>query len=157
MLSVKELSDQQLNYKSVSYNKSILESLAELNAAETIIWNKIQAVLHDKNDNEAAQSSELEDAEIRQLVNAEGYLKLNSHAISSITGDANYYLKEFKEERSQVLKYVRTTTEDLREYVTVTPYGNIDIYQLLLLISYESERMAAQVVTIKAEPLFPAD
>jgi hypothetical protein len=61
----------------------------------------------------------------------------------------------FKTSRLRYLKYIKTTTEDLRNRFIDLPTGTIDCYQLLLLMAAYSDRHERQIKEIIAHPRFP--
>src|SRR5262249_21168007 len=65
-------------------------------------------------------------------------------------------LESFKMTRAEHLKYMKGTTEDLKNHVAQTEYGWLDCYQLCLLISSYSKHYRQQIEEIKADPNFPS-
>jgi hypothetical protein len=65
-------------------------------------------------------------------------------------------LESFKNTRAEHFKYMKGTTEDLRNHVAHTAYGWLDCYQVCLLISSYSKRYLQQIEEIKADPNFPS-
>jgi hypothetical protein len=61
----------------------------------------------------------------------------------------------FKTRRTDHIKYIKTTTEDLRNHVVQTPVGWLDCYQLCLMIGALSNRFVNQIEEIKNHPGFP--
>jgi vacuolar-type H+-ATPase subunit D/Vma8 len=68
---------------------------------------------------------------------------------------ANEILDAFKEKRGQLIKYAKTTTEDMRNHVAQMPFGYIDAYQLIVFISAHTRRHIMQIEEVKANPAFP--
>jgi hypothetical protein len=64
-------------------------------------------------------------------------------------------LNDFKTTRADHIKYVKTTTEDLRNHVAQTPLGWVDAYQLCLFLSGHTNRHTQQMDEIKADAGFP--
>jgi len=62
----------------------------------------------------------------------------------------------FKESRERTLDYVRDTQDDLRSHFFKHPaVGDMDAYQMLLLISAHTERHTAQIKEVKSNAAFP--
>jgi hypothetical protein len=61
----------------------------------------------------------------------------------------------FKEKRDHTLDYVRTTADDLRAHVTKGPAGEMDAYQVLLMIAGHTNRHVLQIQEVKAAAGFP--
>lgn len=64
-------------------------------------------------------------------------------------------LKKFIALTNHQIKYIRTSTEDLRNHVVETAAGWIDCYQYYLLMADQSEYFAKQIYIIKSSPRFP--
>ena len=65
-------------------------------------------------------------------------------------------LESFKATRTEHFKYMKGTTEDLKNHVAQTAYGWVDCYQLCLLISSFSKHYLQQIEAIKADQNFPS-
>jgi hypothetical protein len=61
----------------------------------------------------------------------------------------------FTAARDKNLEYVRTTTDDLRVHVTKGPVGDMDAYQLLLLMASHTGRHTEQIREVQANPDYP--
>jgi hypothetical protein len=64
-------------------------------------------------------------------------------------------LKAFNDGRDSLITYVNTTNDDLRDHIAKMPFGNIDAYQVILLISAHTNRHTQQLNEVKADPNFP--
>jgi hypothetical protein len=61
----------------------------------------------------------------------------------------------FKKMRNEHIKYMRSTTEDLRNHVVQMPFGKIDCYQLCLMVAAHTERHRKQIEDIRHSAGFP--
>jgi hypothetical protein len=68
-------------------------------------------------------------------------------------GDA---IADFKMIRTDHIKYMKTSTEDMRNHVVTMPFGSIDCYQLYLMLAAHSNRHTQQMNEVKNSPGFPA-
>lgn len=64
-------------------------------------------------------------------------------------------LAEFKSKRSKHIKYINSTTDDLRNHYNDWPFGKTDAYQTILFMAGHSQRHAAQIAEIIKNPGFP--
>ena len=64
-------------------------------------------------------------------------------------------LESFKATRMEHIKYMKGTTEDLRNHVVQTTFGSLDCYQVCLVISLLDNKYLQQIEEIKADPNFP--
>lgn len=65
-------------------------------------------------------------------------------------------LADFKDTRNAHIRYMRTSTEDMRNRVVQLGTGWMDCYQLYLLIAAHSQRHTLQLNEVKAAAGFPA-
>ena len=64
-------------------------------------------------------------------------------------------LKEFKTKRDDHIKYIKTTSEDLRNHYNDFPFGKIDTYQTFLFMTAHSKRHTEQIVEVMNNAGFP--
>ena len=70
-------------------------------------------------------------------------------------GNTAQTLVVFKERRADLIKYMKSTEDDLRNHFAETPVGLIDTYQLLIFLSAHTKRHTLQIAELKAHPDFP--
>lgn len=63
--------------------------------------------------------------------------------------------RAFIEARNKSIEYVRTTDAPLRVHVGPTPAGELDAYQLLLLMAAHSARHTLQIREVEADANYP--
>jgi hypothetical protein len=64
-------------------------------------------------------------------------------------------LESFKGNRSNLIGYVKATTDDLRNHVAALPIGQLDCYQMILFIGAHCNRHTQQIREVKADAGFP--
>jgi hypothetical protein len=64
-------------------------------------------------------------------------------------------LKKFTALQNDHIKYLRTSTEDLRNHVVKASAGWIDCYQYYLLMADQNSHFSAIINKIKSSPRFP--
>lgn len=64
-------------------------------------------------------------------------------------------VKEFSTRRAKTAEYVRSTKEELRTHVTSSPVGQVDAYQMLVLLAAHSSRHTAQIKEVQANAAYP--
>ena len=147
--SIEDLKNHQLDFKSTASSLSIRDNIGQLNEIECSLWKIACKKLEtDKETDKAVKSAHVDE----NIKNLAGKASCNR---SKLKGNCDQLEKQFKENRAVIIKYVKTTTEDVRKQVVETPYGNLDIYQVLLLIAAETERITLEIDKIKQDPSFP--
>jgi len=66
-------------------------------------------------------------------------------------------IADFKTNRMTHIRYMKTSTEDLRNHVVQMPFGWIDCYQLYLMIAAHSNRHTQQMQEVIAGSGYPAN
>ena len=68
---------------------------------------------------------------------------------------ADEALQSFKDNRDNLIQYMKGTKDELRNHVAISQMGAMDAYQLVLLISAHSNRHTQQIKEVMADPNFP--
>ena len=64
-------------------------------------------------------------------------------------------LKAFTSKRDENIKYIQTTSDDLRNRYFDFPFGKVDSYQVVLFMSGHSVRHLKQIKEIMAQEFYP--
>ncbi|MBL7744465.1 MAG: hypothetical protein JNN00_13405 [Chitinophagaceae bacterium] len=154
--SLHGLSERQINYKPAKETLSIGELIMNMVALEIKCSEEIKTSLE--------KPSESEDR-LKIAVTDEQLLANNNYSLCQAVITDNMKkkmwkgpseaLKKFNAMRNNHIKYVRTSTEDLRNHVVSTPAGWIDCYQYYLLLADRSYYVAEKINEIKRSPSFP--
>lgn len=147
--SIEDLKNHQLDFKPSASSLSIRENIGQLNEIECSLWKIARKKLETDNESNKAIASDFKDDYIKNLT---GKARCKRNLVK---GNCDQIEKQFKDSRAVLIKYVRTTTEDVRRQVVETPYGHLDIYQVLLLIAAETERITLAIERLKQDPSYP--
>jgi hypothetical protein len=156
--SVKGLSEAQLNFKASPEKWSVKECVYHLALAENNLWGMADAQLKQSANPEKRAEIKVTDEMLQKMV-ADRTNKVKTsepfepHNAKWKTADEA--LKEFTDKRGDLIKYVKTSTEDVRNHVIQMPFGYIDSYQLMLMIAAHTLRHTQQIEEVKADPNFP--
>ena len=156
--SVKGLSAAQLSFKPASDRWSVQECMMHIALAEDGLWQMVTNTLQQPANAQNRDQIQVSDEDLLKLLtNREQKAKASETLDPAVARwpDAESALKHFKDRRQETIRYVKTTTDDLRNHVAQMPFGALDTYQLLLLISGHTARHTAQINEIKAHPGFP--
>lgn len=156
--SLKGLSENQLNFKAAPDRWSIKECLYHITLTENNLWAMLETSMKQPPAPEKRSEIKVTDEGLEKGVTDRSQ-KFKAADINQ-PGKASWKsasdaLADFKTARAAHLKYAKTTTEDLRNHVVQMPFGLIDCYQLMLMISGHCERHTLQINEVKADPKFP--
>ena len=152
--SIKGLSKKQINFKTDKNNKSIKDCIYHIAFIQNNLWQitknglKMPAnTIHIKKTNDAEMAGFLEN----QLQHPEHLIPFKKESFISI----DQAMKSFKNDRAELLRYVRTTTENVRAHTAQTPHGSFDAYQVMLMKCVYTNFFTGLIVEIKSSPNFP--
>jgi hypothetical protein len=146
--SVEALTPKQLNFKTNKNELSIKQCVFKLTSIENNLWAAAKTSL--KQETTSLQKTISNDEALTSFIQQKTFqcdeLKFKN------TKEA---LKFYKNERADMLKYVHTSTENVRAHIAKTCAGNFDAYQLMLLNTIFARYYTQQIETIKTNPNFP--
>jgi hypothetical protein len=157
--SVKDLSEAQLNFKPAADKWSVKECAQHLALAEAGLWQWAEMTLKQPaNPEKRAEIKMTDDAMLKGVTNRaqKAQAPENFQPKNAKWATLDETLTAYKEQRMKLIDYMKNTTEDMRGHIAVeTPFGPIDSYQIVLLISAHSNRHTQQINEVKANPDFP--
>jgi hypothetical protein len=146
--AVDGLSPKQLNFRTGKKDLSIKEYICKLVSTENNLWIAAKTSL--RQDTSSLKKTISDDEMLPSVIQQKSFrckeLKFKT------TREA---LKFYKNEKAEMLKYVHTSTQNVRAHVTTTCLGNFDAYQLILLNTIFAKYYTQQIEAIKAHPNFP--
>ena len=156
--SVKDLSLRQLNFKSIKDQNSVKQIIFQIAATEKNLWQTFKSAMDGQDTPDRRKEIKLSDTQLIHLIeNEEADFKMGT----TQKEDFNSYksiqeaLQSFKSLRAAHIKYMKSSTEDLRNHVVEMPFGYIDCYQLCLLMGAYSNYLVEKIERLKTDPRFP--
>ena len=158
--ATKGLSDAQLNFKAALDKWSVKECLYHIAAAEKLLWTMFESTMKGPANPEKRSEIKVTDEQVVQMVEdrskkaqAPEPMQPKNTGFNSLAEAIN----DFKKSRGEHIKYLKNSTEDLRNHVFQMPFGYIDGYQFLLFMAAHSNRHTQQMNEVKANAGFPAN
>lgn len=156
--SAKELSEAQLNFKSSPDSWSVLECIDHIALSENNLWQLIEVTMKAPANPEKRSEIKVADDQFVKMIEDRSNKVKTSEAFEPKNAkwkNINEALADFKNKRAAHIKYLKSSTEDLRNHVVQMPFGWIDCYQLSLMIAAHSNRHIQQIAEVKNDPNFP--
>ena len=156
--SVKGLSKAQLNFKAAPDRWSVKECMYHIAISEKNLWDMLEASMKGAANPEKRSEIKMTDEQIIKMMEDRSFKVKTAEPFEpkntpyKTLDDA---LSAFKSRRADHIKYIKTTTEDLRNHVVQMPFGSLDCYQLCLMMASHSNRHTQQIEEVKADPNFP--
>lgn len=156
--SVKDLTEAQLNFRPGQDQWTIKECLYHIAISERKLWNLIETTMKSPANPEKRSEIKLTDEELVKMMQDRSFkVKTNEQFEPKNTPYKNLdeALTDFKINRVSHIKYVKSTTEDLRNHVAQMSFGWLDCYQICLMFSAHSNRHIQQINEVKNSTDFP--
>ena|SRR5215213_359129 len=147
--SVEGLSARQLNFKPDKNTVSIKECIYRLVSIESSLWISAQTSL--TQEPSSIQKTAPDDKALPAIAEQEKKFQYKELKFKNI----KEALKFYKNERAEMLRYVQTSTQNVRQHVAKTDIGNFDAYQLMLLNTIYAKQYLQKIEKIKVHLNFP--
>jgi len=156
--SVKGLSDAQLEYRAGTDRWTIKECIQHIALSETNLRNFANAQLKQPaNPEKRAEIKITDDALVAMMKDRSSKFQAPEtfRPEQATWKTAAEAVQAFRDQRADLIRFAKTTTDDMRNHVAQAPFGWVDSYQMLLALSAHTLRHTAQIEEIKSSPGFP--
>jgi hypothetical protein len=156
--TVKGLSKAQLNFKAAPNRWSVKECAYHIAISEKNLWNMFEAAMKAPANSEKRSEIKMTDEQLVKIIEDKSNKVKTSEAFepkNTPYKSVDEALNDFKTRRADHIKYMKSTTEDLRDHVVQMPFGWIDAYQLSLMMAAQCNRHKQQMDEVIADPHFP--
>lgn len=154
--SVEDLTPAQLNFRPDPASPSIRECMSQLYATHTKLWELTEAALkHPADPGKKPSPPSLDDQLLLTKWNGVETVMSALGTIPSSRIDVDDLTSDYKKSVGSLIKFVRTSTDDMRHHLVQTPAGRLDAYQNMLLMSACTRSYIKKIESIKADPRFP--
>jgi uncharacterized damage-inducible protein DinB len=155
--SIEGLSDAQLNFKPSPGSWSVKECAYHIALAENNLWELADKTIKEGANPEKRSEIKMTDEQLLKKVEDRNFKVKTTEKLEP--ENAKYKsldeaLEDFKTKRAALLKFVKTSTDDMRNHVAQMPFGSLDSYQVLLMIAAHTNRHTQQIEEVKANPNF---
>jgi len=152
------LSDAQLNYKAAPEKWSVKECMYHIAGAEKLLWTMFEGAMKAQASPEKRAEIKVTDEQLIAIIQDRSKKAQAPEPIQPKNTGFNSLdeaVADFKKNRNDHVKYLKSSTEDLRNHVVQLPFGYIDCYQFLLFMAAHSNRHTQQMNEVKANAGFP--
>jgi uncharacterized damage-inducible protein DinB len=154
----KNLSDEQLKYKTAPDRWSVEECVKHIAAAENTLWMMADSIINTAANPEKRSEIKTTDDQVIAMITDRSFKAQAPEQLKPQNTPFKSYqeaIKAFAEKRDNLIQYVNSTDKDLRGHVVSFPIGTVDAYQILLFIGAHSKRHTLQIQEVMADPGFP--
>lgn len=156
--SIKGLSEAQLVFRPEAGRWTIKECIQHLALSEETLWKMADTQLKSPANPDQRTAIQVTDDGILQAMRDRSEKRKTFETLEPNIRqwrNTEEAINEFKDKREALMRYVKTTTDDMRSHVAMLDSGPMDTYQVLLLIAGHTDRHTAQINEVKAHPSFP--
>lgn len=157
MVAIKDLSEDQLNYKPNEESWSIAETMEHIAISEKNIFGIVEMTLTTEPDASKRSEVKMSDEQLLGIITSRDQ-KVKTRPEFEPTNSFGSYegsVEAFKVQRKSNLVFVKKTKEDLRNRYFDFPFGKVDSYQVILFMSGHTQRHMKQIVEIIKSESFP--
>ncbi len=158
LTQISDLTNKQLLFRISKKKKNIREYIVHIAGSEKKLWDLLEQAM--KTPSSPARRAEVLLSDDEMIKNVEDTTE-NGIAYDPFLDVRRIYhsyhdaLEDFKKQRLDHIRYLRTSTGDLRHHVVRLSFGTIDCYQLCLLIAAHANRHTQNIREIMEDPSFP--
>lgn len=156
--AIKGLNAAQLNYKISADKWSVQECVYHIAISEKSLWARLESSMKGPATPEKKKDLKITDEQVITMIEdrtnknkTSGPLEPENSRYKSFDEAMN----DFKAARTAHIKYIKATSEDLRNHFVQMSFGLLDCYQLCLMISAHTSRHTQQLNEVKADAGFP--
>lgn len=156
--SVRGLSEAQLNFKAAADKWSVKECMYHIAISEKNLWDMMEATMKAPANPEKRSEIKTTDEQLVKMMEDRSFKVKTVSAFEPVNTpykSLDEAIDAFKSRRAEHIKYMKSTTEDMRNHVVQMPFGWLDCYQLSLMMASHSNRHTQQINEVKADPAFP--
>ena len=156
--AIKGLSAAQLTYKMSPDKWSVQECVYHIAISEKRLWTMLETSMKAGPTPEKKKDLKVTDEQVIKMTE-DRTNKVKTFA--PLEPQNTHYksldeaMNDFKTTRAAHIKYMKATSEDLRNHFVQMPFGLLDCYQLCLLISSHTDRHVQQLNEVKTDQGFP--
>lgn len=156
--AIKGLSPAQLDYKPAADRWSVKECVYHIAISEKNLWAMLETSMKTPATPEKKKDLKVTDDQVVKMIE-DRTNKVKTFPPFEPQNTSYKSLEEamndFKTTRAIHVKYIKATSEDLRNHFVKMPFGLLDCYQLCLMIAAHTNRHTQQLNEVKADAGFP--
>ena len=155
--ALKGLTAAQLDYKPAADRWSVKECVYHIAISEKNLWAMLEKSMKEPANPEKKKDVKVTDEQVIKMIEdrtnkVKTFPPLEPQNAGYKTSEEA--INDFKTARAAHIKYIKATSEDMRNHFVQMPFGLLDCYQLCLMISSHTNRHTQQLNEVKADPGF---
>jgi hypothetical protein len=155
---VKGLTEAQLKFKPAPDRWSIEECVKHIAKSEEMLWHMTDSIVKAAaNPDKRSEIKVTDEQLVQRIEDRSTKIKTREPLMPENISfkDTEEALESFKKNREQLIEYVKSTNDELRNHIATMPFGMVDCYQMILFIAGHTNRHTQQIIEVKADPNYP--
>ena len=156
--TIKGLSETQLNFKASPEKWSVKECMYHIAISEKNLWAMMEGAMKSQANPEKRAEIKITDEQLIEMMEDRSSKVKTVESFEPKSTPYQYLddaVNAFKVMRADHIKYMKSTTEDMRNHVVQMTFGWLDCYQLCLMMASHSNRHMQQMKEVIADTDFP--
>ncbi|MBT8295384.1 MAG: DinB family protein [Gramella sp.] len=155
--SVNGLSEEQMAYHADEESWSVAEIVEHIIIVEGALKGMIEQRISSGETPDQKEEVKMTDEEVVGLItDRSGTIQTQDQfQPSGKFSEANEALEAFKDQRENIVEWLKESDADMRNYVNEFPFGKIDAHQTVLFMAGHTSRHTEQIEELKSNPEFP--
>lgn len=157
--SIEGLTDEQMQYKPDAESWSIAQIIEHINTVEAGLKSMLEGKFAEDETPELRAELKMTDEQIL------GFITDRSQKVktqpqfepSGTFNTADEALEAFKDQREDIVDFLKDSDVDMRNYINDFPFGKIDAYQTVLFMAGHTARHTDQIEEVKQDTGFPQE
>ncbi len=154
---VNGLSQDQMSFKATEDSWSVAEIVEHIIIVEGALKSMLEArIAAGETPDQKAEVKMTDEEIVGFITDRSSQIKTQDQfQPSGKFSEADEALEAFKDQREDIVDWLKDSDVDMRNYVNEFPFGKIDAYQTVLFMAGHTARHVAQIEEIRSDPEFP--
>ena len=156
--AIKGLSAAQLTFKASPDKWSVQECVYHIAISEKNLWAMLESSMKGPATPEKKKDLKMTDEQVITIIEDRTNKRKTAAPLepeNTAYKSFDEAMNDFKTARTAHIKYIKATSEDMRNHFVQMSFGLLDCYQLCLMISAHTNRHTRQLKEVKADAGYP--
>jgi len=156
--SSQDLTDEQMQYKPDENSWSVAQIIEHIIMVEGSLKSMLENKIKEGTSEMNSEVKFTDDQIVEMITNRSQKMPTQDQfQPSGKFESSDEALETFKDQREEMVDWLKDSDVDMRSFVNEFPFGTIDGYQSVLFMAGHTSRHTAQIEEVKNDPDFPED
>lgn len=156
--STQDLTDEQMQYKPDADSWSVAQIIEHINIVEGSLKSMLESKIKEGAPTMKPDIKMTDEQIVEMITNRSQQIQTQDQfQPSGKFESSDEALEAFKDQREDIVDWLKDSDADMRSFANDFPFGTIDGYQSLLFMAGHTARHTAQIEEVKNDPGFPEE